>query len=67
MTVASACPVCGKAKVRYPSRKVAQFIKRKFPGEKRLSVYRCGDQWHVGHLPAAVVYGAKGRREVYGE
>lgn len=36
----STCPRCGK--VRY--------LTRMYPGA-HMSVYRCGDFWHVGNLP----------------
>lgn len=44
-----ACPTCGKR--RYLTRKQArQFARKLHPGE-RLSPYKCGDYWHLGHLP----------------
>lgn len=58
------CPDCGKC--RYPTRADAKRVaKRRHPGE-HLAPYRCGAFWHLGHLPAAAVYGSKGRGEVYG-
>lgn len=51
------CPECGK--VRYATRKRARDVARTvFPGDHHLSPYRCGDYWHIGNLPRAVVRGA---------
>lgn len=53
------CPVCGKR--RYRSRKDAKSVLRKLRGQGRQHVYQCGDYWHHGHLPRAVVKGDIGR------
>lgn len=43
------CPTCGKR--RYLTRKTArQYARRNHPGD-HLSAYKCGDFWHLGHLP----------------
>lgn len=48
----SVCPACGKR--RYPTRKEARkWAKRLHPG-KHMSPYRCGEFWHLGHLPADI-------------
>lgn len=50
------CPTCGK--VAYPTRKRAKEVAKKvYPGY-HLSPYQCGDFWHIGNLPRAVVRGA---------
>lgn len=59
----SVCPRCGKRE--WPTRKDAKAAARRFfPGE-RLSVYRCGDVWHLGHLPTAVRRGHITRDEIW--
>lgn len=52
------CPDCGK--LRYLTRAEAKRIARRVPKDHRgrLSVYRCGDFWHLGHLPKGVIAGA---------
>ena len=42
------CPHCGKK--RFPSRKTAKLAARQRPWLGRVSVYQCGDYWHIGHL-----------------
>lgn len=53
----SRCPVCGK--VRYSSRRAARLAIRRIRSRRsgHMSPYRCGDFWHVGHTPSAVVRG----------
>lgn len=56
-----ACPECGK--VRYRSRKDARKVAREvYPGT-HLSPYRCGEFWHLGNLPRAIINGYSDRRE----
>lgn len=63
---ARGCPGCGKRKRRYLTRRAAkQFAKRTARGE-HLSQYRCGDFWHNGHLPEAVVNWGRDRDVVFG-
>ena len=47
------CDVCGKQ--RYRSRAMAKkTAKQLFPGQ-HMNPYRCGEDWHIGHLfPAAI-------------
>ena len=48
------CPDCGK--MRFQTRKQARKHARvRFPGDKRFSEYKCGDYWHIGHLPEHIV------------
>jgi hypothetical protein len=56
------CPTCGKR--RYASRLLARAAGRVI--DRTMSAYRCGDYWHLGHLPSAVRRGARTRREHYG-
>lgn len=53
------CPDCGKK--RWPSRRAANRAAARLPGGQRLSAYRCGDYWHLGHLPRPVTAGKIGR------
>lgn len=53
------CPDCGK--LRYLNRKAARNgARRAHPGES-MSVYRCGEYWHIGHTPTAIKLGYKER------
>lgn len=50
------CLECGK--VSYVTRKRAKEVaKVLFPGN-HLSPYKCGNYWHIGNLPRAVIRGA---------
>lgn len=49
------CPTCGKQ--RYRDRKTARRAARRTPGWGRMNAYRCGNFWHLGHLPAGVTAG----------
>ncbi len=54
------CSTCGK--VCYPSRKAAKIAGRRLNmGSEPLSAYRCGDYWHLGHLPYEVRRGVIAR------
>lgn len=53
-------PRCSCGKVKFLSKRDAKAWAKRFPGE-RLSPYRCGDFWHLGHLPPAVRAGHLGR------
>ena len=56
------CMECGKR--CYGSRSAAKrMLKRRFPGE-RMSVYKCGDFYHLGHLPGRVIAGDKARSDI---
>lgn len=58
------CPTCGK--LRWPSRAAAKKAARQMTGRVggRLTAYRCGDYWHLGHPPSLLVRGVVGRDEV---
>lgn len=60
----SICPTCGKR--RYPTRGAAKDAARWIAEHPRPRAYRavCGDWWHIGHLPVAVVTGLLGRAEI---
>jgi hypothetical protein len=52
------CPSCGKQ--QFPTKAVAKARIRQWRGKRsgRLYAYRCGNYWHIGHMPAAVKFGA---------
>jgi hypothetical protein len=54
---AGLCPACGKR--RYLSRRDAKTFARISSHHKHrgMTAYRCGDFWHLGHLPAGVKSG----------
>jgi hypothetical protein len=53
----ASCLTCGKR--CYLDRKSAKRqAKARHPGE-HLSEYRCGDYWHIGHTPPALIYGVE--------
>lgn len=49
-------PVC-HGKMRYPSRKHAKEAARRLHIGEKLNAYKCGDYWHLGHLPPAITDG----------
>lgn len=56
------CAKCGK--YAFNTRKDAKrFIRRHLPTSK-MSVYRCGDFYHIGHLAYVVRRGLSDRRDV---
>lgn len=61
MTAGTRCPDCDK--VRYSSRKRARLAMRQMthrrPGS--MNAYRCGEFWHIGHLPSEVRRGVIAR------
>lgn len=57
----SRCSTCGK--VCHNTRGQAKQAKKKYP-HKHLSVYRCGDYFHVGNLPKSVIAGEISRDEI---
>lgn len=58
------CPTCGKVRflTRSRAKKVAKNLNRRRPGH--LNAYRCGDFWHIGHLPSSVIKGDVPREEL---
>jgi hypothetical protein len=58
------CPDCGK--LRYLTRRHAKRIARRINARRggRLNAYRCGDFWHIGHLPTAVRHGDIARDDI---
>lgn len=50
------CLTCGK--VSYITRKRAREVAKSLFPAAHLSPYRCGDYWHIGNIPRAVVRGA---------
>lgn len=49
------CPLCGK--LRYTSKKNAKATAKEQHPTEHLSVYPCGNYWHLGHLPYSVQRG----------
>jgi hypothetical protein len=60
----STCPDCGK--VRYLSRRHARARARVIKDGTHMNAYRCGDFWHLGHLPDAVRTGQATRDDLGG-
>ena len=60
------CQTCGKRS--YPSKREARRARGQVAGHdsRHLSVYRCGDWWHIGHLPRMIVRGDAARGELRG-
>lgn len=52
--LAETCPTCGKR--RYRSRKGGRDAIKRL-GRAGMSVYRCGEFWHIGHRPQQVRQG----------
>lgn len=59
MPLSEPCPSCGK--YRYFNRKAARKAARRTSPGTSLSVYRCGDYWHIGHTPWEIRVGAAQR------
>jgi hypothetical protein len=55
------CPRCGKR--RYTSKRDAKAVIRQL--RDRMNAYRCGEYWHVGHLPKPVIAGDAGRDDIF--
>lgn len=49
------CTECGK--FRYITRKAAKAARRRTNRHDSMSVYRCGDYWHIGHTPHQIRQG----------
>lgn len=54
------CPSCGKR--RYVSKRAAKAVIRQY--RDRMNAYRCGEYWHVGHLPRPVITGDATRDDI---
>lgn len=60
---AGSCPTCGK--LRFLTRAQAKKTTRRMKGRRgRLHAYRCGDFWHIGHMPTAVTTGRLDRTQI---
>lgn len=61
------CTVCGK--LRFTTRRAAKQGIRQMRSHGRsdghLNAYRCGDFWHIGHLPSVVIDGSRGRDDIW--
>jgi len=63
VTDVGTCPTCGKR--CYLTKRTAVRASRQITTRTgRLHPYRCGDYWHLGHLPRNVVKGAITRRQL---
>lgn len=64
MTGGDRCPDCGKLRylTRAHAKRVARRISRRRGG--RLNAYRCGEFFHIGHLPDGVRHGDLSRDEI---
>ena len=49
------CATCGKRS--YITKDDAKAARRQVKNQGRMAVYRCGNAWHLGHLPRGVVRG----------
>lgn len=59
------CEECGK--IRYLSKNAAKRAAKRMRGRRgALNAYRCGEFWHLGHLPEAVKRGAIPRWDIRG-
>ncbi|VXB82499.1 hypothetical protein [Aeromicrobium sp. 9AM] len=56
------CPTCGKH--CYLTKQDAKAIRRRMPHDEHLSVYRCGQYWHLGNLPKPVISGRIDRSKI---
>lgn len=56
------CGECGKRS--YPTRDQARKASNAGQPSEHMSAYRCGDYWHVGHLPKAVRTGEVSRAQI---
>lgn len=59
------CRTCGK-RCYLTKRAAKSFARWRFPGE-HMSAYRCGEYWHVGHLPPGVRRGVVKRSDLIGK
>lgn len=58
------CEECGKK--RYTTRKGARLARRRTNGQ-HMSVYRCGEYWHIGHTPWQIRKGKEARSNTLGD
>jgi hypothetical protein len=59
------CADCGKQ--TYQSRADAKAAMKRWGDSQGCHAYRCGDGWHFGHKPAALVRGLIGREDIGGQ
>jgi len=63
ITDVGTCRTCGKR--CYLTKQLAKRAVRQMAHRQgRLNAYRCGDYWHLGHLPSDVVDGRKARQSL---
>lgn len=56
------CPTCGKK--QWYTRADAKAVAKKGHQGDSVNVYRCGEFFHIGHLPAAVRRGLSTRSDI---
>lgn len=60
---AGECTSCGK--LRFLTKAAAKRAASQLPHRQgRLNAYRCGDFWHIGHLPRAIARGLATRDDL---
>lgn len=60
---AGECATCGK--LLFLSKAAAKRAARQMPHrDGRLNAYRCGNFWHIGHLPRAIARGLASRDDL---
>jgi hypothetical protein len=55
------CPTCGKR--RFLTRKAAKASRARLQTSDPITVYRCGEYWHIGHTPWQIRVGQTARQE----
>lgn len=59
------CPKCGK--FRYLTRKGARAARKRTNHSDSMSVYMCGEYWHIGHTPWQIKQSLQARSNTRGE
>jgi hypothetical protein len=60
---AGECPECGKLRflTKAAAKRAASQLRHR---DGRLNAYRCGEFWHIGHLPRAIARGLASRDDL---
>lgn len=59
------CPTCGK--LRYFTRKAAKAARHRTNRSDHISIYRCGDYFHIGHTPWQIRTSLQARSNTLGD
>ena len=59
------CSECGK--LRYFTRKAAKAARKRTNQGESMSVYRCGEFWHIGHTPWQIREGLQERSNLHNQ